>query len=253
MSKTASTLEIVDAPSAVAPSTENLNALANEINETHAVAKSHAQLAVVFAIRTGILCERAKDALDHGDFGDWLAKHCPQITDRTARRYMALVTAAKAENTLALEDGKAATMLPERELIDPDFLTRVEGDTKYRDKITAKVRAVVGEGSLTDLYKDWEIIHGPRNVDEATGKRVHYEAKKKKLTPDQVARQNRAAAMALFTRALGDLQAALNDKHARRYLEAKDWVAIRKLARDRMKQLDALADKAEAAAAKGGN
>lgn len=244
MSKPASNLEIVDAPSAVAPSTENLNALANEINETHAVAKSHAQLAVVFAIRTGILCERAKDSIPHGQFGPWLAKHCPQISDRTAQNYMRLVAASQSESD---------SDLPVAELTDPDFLARVEGDTKYRDRISGKVRSVLGEGSLTDLYKDYGVIHGPRNVDEETGKRLHYEAKKKKLTPDQVARQNRAAAMALFTRALGDLQAALNDKHARRYLEAKDWVAIRKLARDRMKQLDALADKAEAAAAKGGN
>lgn len=249
MPKSPAPLEIV--PPAKA---ENLTALASEINETHAVAKSHAQLAVVFAVRTGVLCRRAKAAIEHGAFGAWLAKHCPQISDRTAQKYMALVDAAKAAAPqLTAGNNETSSPLPEGELIAPDFLDRVEKDSGYRDSITAQVREVVGEGSLSDLYKDYGITRGPANVDQATGKRIHYPPQKaKKLTPEQLAKQNRAAAKALLTTALGNLATALDDKQVRRWMEPKDWIDIRKLAQDRMRKLEQIAAKAEAALAKGG-
>jgi hypothetical protein len=249
MASKPATLEVV--PPAKA---ENLTALASEINETHAVAKSHAQLAVVFALRTGVLCQRAKKAIEHGAFGAWLEKHCPQVSDRTAQRYMALVDAAKnSAPQLTTGKNESDSLLPEGELIAPEFLERVEKDPKYRDRITSTVREVVGEGSLSELYKDYGITRGPANVDQETGKRIHYPATKaKKLSPEQLAKQNRAAAKAQVISALGNLKVVLDDKGVRRWLEPKDWVELQKLGRDRMKQLDAIADKAAAALAKGG-
>jgi hypothetical protein len=246
-------LEVVEESAVATASSENLQAIANEINETHAVAKTHAQLAVVFAIRTGVLCERAKESLKHTEFGPWIEKHCPLISERTAQRYMALVRSIKNDTVSLLGSGSKTDTVSDLQTTDltaPDFLSKIESDTAYRDQIAGQVKDVLGEGSLTDLYREYGVVRSPRNIDPETGKRVHYENKKSKLTPDQLARQNRAAAMALFTRALGDLQAALNDKQARRWLQPKDWVSLRKLAHDRITQLDVLASKAEAAAAK---
>lgn len=236
MSPKIHTLAVVE-PVASAPA-ENLKALANDIRETYAAARQHAQLAIAFAVRVGILCDRAKAALPHGKFESWLEEN--GIAKTTAHRDRLL---AKS-NTMLL--------LPADQLAAPDFLERVENDKKFRNSLVEKVHEVAGESTVTDVMKDLGIIKPPANVDLASGKRVHYPAAKaKKLSPEQVAKQNRAAAKALFVTALSGLQAALGDKNARRYMEAKDWTDVRRVARDRMKQLDAIADKAEAAASKG--
>jgi hypothetical protein len=187
-------------------------------------------------VRCGHLCEQAKAALPRGGFEPWLKEQ--GLDKMTAWRNRQLAQS----NTMLL--------LPAAELTAPDFLERVETDKGYREKLAAKVHQVAGEATVTEVMKDLGIIKPAANVDPDTGKRVHHPAKK--LSPDQVAKQNRAAAKALFMRVLADLKGALNDKNARRFLQPKDWVDIRKIARDRMKQLDAIADKAEAAASKGG-
>lgn len=241
------TLEIVSPAKA-----ENLTALANEINATHNVAKSHAQLAVVFAIRTGLLCIRAKDAIEHGAFGEWADKHLT-VGSSTRAKYMALAKGSLGAlpESAAASDAIAAS--PVAELIDADFIARIEKDTKYRDAVAEKVRDVVGEGSLSDLYKDYGITHGPKNVDPETNKRIHYPATKaKKLSPEQLAKQNRAAAKAQFITVLGNLKTVIDDKQVRRWLDPKDWIEIQKLAQDRLKAISTIADKAAAALAKGG-
>lgn len=234
MSAKSNTLEIVEpTPTAKA---ENLITIANELRETHVLASQHAQLAIAFAVRYGLLCEKAKAALPHGKFDDWLEAN--KLPKATAYRNRQLAKSSTME------------LLPADELTAPDFLERVETDKQFRTELAAKVYEVAGEATVTDVMKDLGIIKPAANVDADTGKRIHHPAKK--LSPDQLAKQNRAAAKALIVRALGDLKAALDDKQAKRWLQAKDWTDLRKLAGDRMKQLNAIADKAEAAAAKQG-
>lgn len=205
--QTAETLEIVTAvptAGAIVPAPANLKQLAGEINETHAVAKSHAQLAVVFALRTGLLCERAKEALPHGQFGGWLEKHCPEVTTRTAQKYMALAKSSLGELTAGAKN-ESGSYLPTL-LLAHDFAERVEDDAGYRNQISAQTRDVVGEGSLTDLYREYGVVHGPRNEDD-TGKRKHYPAKK--LTAEERAKELRQTALREIRAALKHVDSTL--------------------------------------------
>lgn len=122
---------------------------AHEINATHVLAKSHAELAVVFAVRTGILCNQAKALVEHGTFAQWLATNCPEIHERTARRYMDLVSKSDTVSDLS------------KELIGAGFTERIGSDEAYRRGITEAVRNKVGGGSLTDLYRAYGVVPTP--------------------------------------------------------------------------------------------
>lgn len=137
-----------------------LQNLAEEINRTHQLARHHAQLAVLFAIRTGALCNGAKEELGHGEFLPWLKESCPDIAPRTAQRYMAL--ASKYDTVSFLPDPKNDT---EEEpflalLTGDDFAERIE-DPESLDALTERVREVTEEKTLTQLYLDFGIIRKP--------------------------------------------------------------------------------------------
>lgn len=132
---------------AKADSAAALNDFAREINATHGMAKAHAEMAVVLAVRVGLLCVQAKEIVGHGKFGEWMASECPDITDRTARKYMAL--AIKSES---------GSDLPCAELVAPGFAQRVADEAGYRDEVIARVRASVGDGSLTQLYHEYGVV-----------------------------------------------------------------------------------------------
>ena len=53
-------------------------------------AREKAQHAIVAAIDCGRLLERQKGILPHGAWTDWLAVNCPEISARTAQRYIRL-------------------------------------------------------------------------------------------------------------------------------------------------------------------
>lgn len=231
MPATPAILEVVSPAKA-----ENLNAIANEIRETHALARTHAKLAIAFAVRCGLLCDRAKAALPNGQFDAWLKEQ--GLDKMTAWRNRQLSRSSTME------------LLPAEDLTAPDFLERVESDKKFRAALAAKVHDVAGEATVTEVMKDLGIIKPPANVDPETNKRVHYPATKtKKLSPEQIAQQNRAAAKARIVQALGALKDAVDDKNVKRFLQPKDWVDLAKLAHDRMAALDKLAAKAAAALA----
>lgn len=60
---------------------------AADINEAHRQAKASAETAIGYAIRCGELLARKKAELPHGEFQDWVEKHC-EFSARHARRYM---------------------------------------------------------------------------------------------------------------------------------------------------------------------
>src|SRR6516164_1683460 len=71
-----------------APSNE-LAALAGQINVEHAEVIKHVQQGADHAIRAGKLLNQAKIAVRHGDWSEWLATNC-HVSERTAQVYMQL-------------------------------------------------------------------------------------------------------------------------------------------------------------------
>ena len=81
-------------------STGELIKTASEINRLHRLVTEAAQTSLQYSIEIGTMLIDVKKDVKHGDWEGWLAKHCPEISDRTARVYMRL---AKPENADKLE------------------------------------------------------------------------------------------------------------------------------------------------------
>lgn len=105
-----------------------LHQIAREINEREKVieslkgkTESMASQAVNEAILQGRSLAKAKARVPHGDWSGWLAIQCPLISDRTARRYMAL--AAKWPHVADLKEAeslRAALALCDMEGVSPN-------------------------------------------------------------------------------------------------------------------------------------
>ena len=124
-----------------------LELFASEIRSNHATAKQYAELAVVFALRTGIICHQAKQIIGKARFKAWMADACPDLSLEAARRYMNI-----AENIVY----KKSLPLPMSELTAGDFLQRVNEDS-YRSSIVSRVRDIVGVASVDKLYEAYGI------------------------------------------------------------------------------------------------
>jgi hypothetical protein len=81
-------------------STGELIKTASEINRLHRLVTEAAQTSLQYSIEIGTMLIDVKKDVKHGDWEEWLAKHCPEISERTARMYMRL---AKPENAEKLE------------------------------------------------------------------------------------------------------------------------------------------------------
>jgi hypothetical protein len=242
------TLEIVSSddpilqkltPEQIAALKQTLPVEAAQIRATQDSAKRHAKLAIAFAVRQGLLCEEAKKKLPHGQYEPWLAVH--DIGKMTAHRDRLLAKSSTMED------------LNTKALMAPDFVERIETDRKFRAELADKVQEVAGESTLTELMRDLGIIRTPANVNADTGKRKYYPPapKPKNKTPEQVAKENRAATRKMFINAFAAVKSATNNKQARRFLLATDWVFIGKLAKDHVDALNKIAAQAQAALAKG--
>ena len=69
-------------PLAAAPS------IAQEINTAHELARTAQKRSLEAARQCGELLTTAKREIGHGRWRSWLREHCPQISERTASRYM---------------------------------------------------------------------------------------------------------------------------------------------------------------------
>ncbi len=67
-----------------------LNALADRINAEHEACHASMQKGLEHALKAGTLLLEAKAGLPHGEWLPWLGKNCPDISERTAQRYMRL-------------------------------------------------------------------------------------------------------------------------------------------------------------------
>ena len=104
-------------------------------------AREKAQHAIAAAIDCGTLLERQKASLPHGEWLDWLGVNCPEICDRTARRYIRLANrthVSDLSDAHSLRKAYLATgVLPEpapREAAEPDANTPVIKFTKGLDQ-----------------------------------------------------------------------------------------------------------------------
>jgi hypothetical protein len=199
----------------ISPETEaTLQGFAREINATHLLTTTNAGLALVFAVRTGILCLQAKALCPHGTFGAWLAENCPTISHTTACNYMRLMGSPKVAT---LEN------LPRAELLAPEFVGRIREEAAYRDDITARVRSGIGAPSLARLYESAGVLapKAPSTPTPNTGARGVY-------TPDAVA--------LMFTRALRQTVARVPlSEWSREMREA--WVRVLQPIADLVEQL----------------
>src|SRR3990167_4407011 len=81
--------------------TVSLDKLAGLINEGHEKLHSGARRMAIHVAQVGAWLTAAKDKCEHGDWLPWLAKKCPEITDRTARKYMALYRKVEPNRNLS--------------------------------------------------------------------------------------------------------------------------------------------------------
>lgn len=65
----------------------HLGHLATRINEEHAKCEVAARTAIDHAIKVGRLLLEAKDQVAHGEWGEWVEKHCA-FSQRSAQGYM---------------------------------------------------------------------------------------------------------------------------------------------------------------------
>ncbi len=65
-----------------------LDALADRINSEHVACHASMQKGLEHALKAGTLLLEAKAGLPHGAWLPWLGENCPDVSERTAQRYM---------------------------------------------------------------------------------------------------------------------------------------------------------------------
>ena len=89
-------------------------AIITQINAAHDAVVESGKSSLTNAIRAGELLVSAKECVEHGEWTQWLADNCPDISEETARLYMRL---AKNENKIedaAEQNGNAVADLSVR-------------------------------------------------------------------------------------------------------------------------------------------
>jgi hypothetical protein len=86
-------------------------AIINQINAAHDAVVESNQTALKHAIAAGELLTTAKAAVGHGNWEDWLAENCPNISLRTARLYMDLAEHDEEIEKVAEENGNTVADL----------------------------------------------------------------------------------------------------------------------------------------------
>lgn len=117
-----------------------INAAFADAQSLAAAATASAKAAVLRAIECGQLLNRQKESLSQGNWQPWLAAHCPEISESTARRYMRLAKRSHVtvfENATGLRQAYlAAGVLPEspRTRREPDVNTPTVTFTRGLDQ-----------------------------------------------------------------------------------------------------------------------
>lgn len=69
---------------------EQINSLHKQASEMAESAKGKINEAVALVVECGRLMREQKKRVGHGEWLPWLSKNCPDITERTAQKYMSL-------------------------------------------------------------------------------------------------------------------------------------------------------------------
>jgi hypothetical protein len=103
----------------------SLTDLAHRINIEHEAVTHALQRGLAHAITAGGLLMEAKELVPHGRWLPWLREHCPQVSERTAQRYMEVARHAPAKNDtlsdLTLELPPLSAEPPPDWSLDGDF------------------------------------------------------------------------------------------------------------------------------------
>jgi hypothetical protein len=85
--------------------TEELAQLATKAKQAHAIVVNSTRIVLQHAMTAGDALKEAKSKVGHGKWLAWLEENCPDISDRTAERYMKLAGGkAKLEKKLQDKD-----------------------------------------------------------------------------------------------------------------------------------------------------
>lgn len=83
------------------PGHNRLAELANGIRQAHRDTRAAAERAAERALAAGTMLVEAKALVKHGEWAGWLAANVPEISERTAQRYMGFVKAGLKTATVA--------------------------------------------------------------------------------------------------------------------------------------------------------
>ena len=139
------------------------------INDAHQAVVTSSQSGLEHAIECGEMLSTAKDKVGHGGWENWLADNCPDISPRTASRYMRLakngdeLEKAAEQNGHALADfsATAANRLLQKPKNEAEkAAARAEKEKKQRtaqEQDRAKWIKSLGPTGLSELLADlWE-------------------------------------------------------------------------------------------------
>lgn len=143
------TAEVLPAP-ATKPAND-LNACAANILSLHQMAKNCANQAVMYAARCGAELNHAKEICKHGQFMKWMKKNVPEISDKTAERYMKL---AEGISKRVLKFDTVSNLL---QLPDPRDLKATA-----HSKVAQAVQKFVDGKTVTQLYLEFGIVKPKR-------------------------------------------------------------------------------------------
>jgi hypothetical protein len=139
------------------------------INDAHQAVVTSSQSGLEHALECGEMLRTAKEKIGHGGWENWLADNCPDISPRTASRYMRLakngdeLEKAAEQNGHALADfsATAANRLLEK-LKTPEEKAAARADKEKKqqtdqEQARAKWIKSLGPTGLTELLADlWE-------------------------------------------------------------------------------------------------
>jgi hypothetical protein len=138
--------------------------LAAEANRLHNLIVEGNQSSLQRSIEAGTFLIEAKKIVGHGDWGQWLVKNCPQISDRTARLYMQLANEKNVKKIeeaadqngngvteLSLSGARRLLIKPKTEEEKAKAKAKAERERKAKDKEEEARVAVLAGANLADV------------------------------------------------------------------------------------------------------
>ena len=89
-------------------------AIITQINAAHDAVVESGKSSLTNAIRAGELLVSAKECVEHGEWTQWLADNCPNLSEETARLYMRLAKNEDKIEAAAEQNGNAVADLSVR-------------------------------------------------------------------------------------------------------------------------------------------